>query len=307
MTYNELWRQLAEIYDEGEAKAIARMVYEVRYGLTLSDIYIGKDTQLSADCQTELEEIAKRLLQGEPIQYVLGQADFCGRLFMVNEHVLIPRLETEELCRWIIAADNSGQTRTVRKSSLFESVALQSLSSAAKILDIGTGSGCIAITLAAELPQSEVTAWDISADALAVARENARRHNVHVPFEQVDALHLTSDICHQTSAVFDIIVSNPPYICNKEREAMEANVLEHEPHTALFVPDDDPLLFYRAIAQYGQTALKEGGWLYFEINPLYAESLRDMLNMMSYLNIEIKTDAYSKQRMIRAKRYASEK
>jgi len=288
MTYNELWRQLAEIYDEDEAKAIARMVYEVRYGLTLSDIYLGKDTQLSAACQTELEEIAKRLLQGEPIQYVLGQADFCGRTFMVNEHVLIPRPETEELCQWI---------KSTQKGRFF----------LCTLLDIGTGSGCIAITLAAEMPQSEVTAWDISADALAVARENARRHNVHVSFEQVDALHLTSDICHQTSVVFDIIVSNPPYICNKERETMEANVLEHEPHTALFVPDDDPLLFYRAIAQYGQTALKEGGRLYFEINPLYAESLRDMLNMMSYYDIEIKTDAYGKQRMIRAKRYASEK
>ena len=288
MTYNELWRQLAEIYDEGEAKAIARMVYEVRYGLTLSDIYLGKDTQLSAACQTELEEIAKRLLQGEPIQYVLGQADFCGRTFMVNEHVLIPRPETEELCQWI---------KSTQKGRFF----------LCTLLDIGTGSGCIAITLAAEMPQSEVTAWDISADALAVARENARRHNVHVSFEQVDALHLTSDILHQTSVVFDIIVSNPPYICNKESKTMEANVLEHEPHTALFVPDDDPLLFYRAIAKYGQTALKEGGWLYFEINPLYAESLRDMLNMMSYHDIEIKTDAYGKQRMIRAKRFASEK
>ena len=288
MTYNELWRQLAEIYDEGEAKAIARMVYEVRYGLTLSDIYLGKDTQLSAACQTELEEIAKRLLQGEPIQYVLGQADFCGRTFMVNEHVLIPRPETEELCQWI---------KSTQKGRFF----------LCTLLDIGTGSGCIAITLAAEMPQSEVTAWDISADALAVARENARRHNVHVSYEQVDALHLTSDFCYQTSVVFDIIVSNPPYICNKERETMEANVFEHEPHTALFVPDDDPLLFYRAIAKYGQTSLKEDGWLYFEINPLYAESLRDMLNMMSYHDIEIKTDAYGKQRMIRAKRFASEK
>ena len=240
MTYNELWRQLAQIYDEGEAKAIARMVYEVRYDLTLSDIYLGKDAQLSTDCQTELKEIAKRLLQGEPIQYVLGQADFCGRKFMVNEHVLIPRPETEELCQWILAADLHELTQAVR---------CRPLSSAAEILDIGTGSGCIAITLAAEMPQAEVTAWDISAEALMVAAENAKRHNVHVSFEQVDALHLTSDICHQASAVFDIIVSNPPYICYKEREAMENNVLEHEPHTALFVPDDDPLLFYRAIAQ----------------------------------------------------------
>jgi release factor glutamine methyltransferase len=285
MNYNELWRQLAQIYDEGEAKAIARMTYEERFGLTLSDIYLGKDTQLSADCQTELEEIAKRLLQGEPIQYVLGQTDFCGRTFMVNEHVLIPRPETEELCQW-------------------EPLPLPSpKGEGAKILDIGTGSGCIAITLAAMYPQAEVTAWDISPEALEVARENAKRHNVHVSFEQVDILSIPPLYMEgDRGEALSLIVSNPPYICNKEREAMEANVLEHEPHTALFVPDDDPLLFYRAIAQYGQSALKDGGWLYFEINPLYANALIEMLGMMSYHNIEIKEDQYGKQRMIRAQK-----
>lgn len=275
MTYRQLWQRLVPVYGEGEAQAIARLIYEVRYGLTLSDLLMGRDSNVPQD---ELEQIAIRLERQEPVQYILGQAEFCGRMFVVNKHVLIPRPETAELCQWIIAAD------------------------ATNILDIGTGSGCIAITLALDIPNSQVTAWDISADALAVARENARRHNVHVSFEQVDALHLTSDICHQTSVVFDLIVSNPPYICNKERETMEANVLEHEPHTALFVPNDDPLLFYRAIAQYGQTALKEGGWLYFEINPLYAESLQDMLSKMSYHDITLNNDQYGKQRMIRAKR-----
>ena len=285
MNYNELWHLLAQRYDEGEAKAIARMTYEVRFGLTFSDLCLGKDTQLSADDQTELEEIAQRLSKGEPIQYVLGQAEFCGRTFLVNEAVLIPRPETEELCRWIA-----------------ESEKRKVISDKCSILDIGTGSGCIAITLAAEMLGAGVTAWDISKDALEVARENAKRTNVHVSFEQVDALHLTSDILHQTSGVFDLIVSNPPYICNKERATMETNVLEHEPHTALFVPDDDPLLFYRAIAQYGQTALKEGGWLYFEINPLYADALADMLRMMSYHDIEIKEDQFGKQRMMRARK-----
>ena len=285
MNYNELWHLLAQRYDEGEAKAIARMTYEVRFGLTFSDLCLGKDTQLSADDQTELEEIAQRLSKGEPIQYVLGQAEFCGRTFLVNEAVLIPRPETEELCRWIA-----------------ESEKRKVISDKCSILDIGTGSGCIAITLAAEMLQAQVTAWDISAEALEVARENAKRTNVHVSFEQVDALHLTSDILHQTSGVFDLIVSNPPYICNKERATMETNVLEHEPHTALFVPDDDPLLFYRAIAQYGQTALKEGGWLYFEINPLYADALADMLKMMSYYDINIKQDQFGKQRMMRARK-----
>lgn len=273
MTYRQLWQRLVPVYGEGEAQAIARLIYEVRYGLTLSDLLMGRDSSVPQD---ELEQIAIRLERQEPVQYILGQTEFCGRTFVVNEHVLIPRPETAELCQWIVPSK--------------------------KILDIGTGSGCIAITLAAEMPKAEMTAWDISEEALKVAEENAKRTDVHVKFEQVDALHLTSDICHQTSDVFDLIVSNPPYICNKERETMEANVLEHEPHTALFVPNDDPLLFYRAIAQYGQTALKEGGWLYFEINPLYAEALHEMLSKMSYHDIEIKEDQYGKQRMIRAKK-----
>ena len=278
MTYRQLWQRLVPVYGEGEAQAIARLIYEVRYGLTLSDLLMGRDSSVPQD---ELEQIAIRLERQEPVQYILGQTEFCGRTFVVNKHVLIPRPETAELCQWIVLGNG--------------------LQGCKKILDIGTGSGCIAITLAAEMPEAEVTAWDISEEALKVAKENAKRTNVHVKFEQVDILHLPSSILHLTSA-FDLIVSNPPYICNKERETMETNVLEHEPHTALFVPDDNPLLFYRAIAQYGQTALKEGGWLYFEINPLYAEPLQDMLSKMSYHDIEIKEDQYGKQRMIRAKK-----
>ena len=281
MNYQELWRRLAQVYDEGEAKAIARMVYEVRFNLTLSDLFIGKDTQLSANDQAELAEITQRLEQQEPVQYVLGQADFCGRTFLVNQHVLIPRPETEELCRWIISEFRD------------ESLEFRDCS----ILDIGTGSGCIAITLAADLPKAEVTAWDISGEALQVARENAKRLHFNVIFELADALNTPLD--HER---WDVIVSNPPYICNKERARIEANVLDHEPHTALFVPDDSPLLFYSAIAQYGLTALKTGGRLYFEINPLYAQELAELLSMMSYHDIEIKNDTYGKQRMIRARR-----
>ena len=281
MNYQELWRRLAQVYDKGEAKAIARMVYEVRFNLTLSDLFIGKDTQLSANDQAELAEITQRLEQQEPVQYVLGQADFCGRTFLVNQHVLIPRPETEELCRWIISEFRD------------ESLEFRDCS----ILDIGTGSGCIAITLAADLPKAEVTAWDISGEALQVARENAKRLHFNVIFELADALNTPLD--HER---WDVIVSNPPYICNKERARIEANVLDHEPHTALFVPDETPLLFYSAIAQYGLTALKTGGRLYFEINPLYAQELAEMLSMMSYHDIEIKNDTYGKQRMIRARR-----
>ena len=283
MTYNEMWRKLAQVYDEGEAKAIARLAYEVRFGLTFTDLCLGKDTQLSADDQAQAAEICSRLLLQEPVQYVLGQAEFCGHTIMVNEHVLIPRPETEELCQWVVS-EMSDERLEVRDFS---------------ILDIGTGSGCIAVTLAAALPQAEVTAWDISAEALQVARENARRSGVPVTFQQVDMLN-THHV--PLSTQWELIVSNPPYICYKERAMMESNVLDHEPHTALFVPDDDPLLFYHAIAEYGQKALKVGGWLYFEINPLYADELTDMFCAMSYHDIETKEDQYGKQRMIRARR-----
>ena len=284
MNYNELWHLLAPLYGDGEAKAIARLVYEVRFKLSFSDICIGKDTQLSANDQEELKGIADRLLEQEPVQYVLGQTDFCGRTFRVNKHVLIPRPETGELCHWIVSQGDC------------------SLMNATNILDIGTGSGCIAITLAAEMRKAKVTAWDISENALEVARENARRQNVNVTFEQVDVLHIPSNSYQQTSKGFDVIVSNPPYIINKERASMEANVLNYEPPTALFVPDNDPLLFYRAIASYGQNALRQGGWLYFEINPLYAQNMIELLSSMSYHDIETRYDEYGKQRMIRAQK-----
>ena len=281
MTYETLWHLLTPLYGEGEAKAIARMVYEVRYGLTFTDLCIGKDTQLSADDQAELDEIAQRLERHEPIQYVLGKAEFMGKWYHVEPGVLIPRPETEELVRWKPLPLPSPKGEGVN------------------ILDIGTGSGCIAITLAAMYPEAKVTAWDISEKALEVARKNAKHLAVNVNFEQVDIL---ANSQQPKANSYDIIVSNPPYICNKEREAMEQNVLDYEPHTALFVPDDDPLLFYRAIAEYGNKALKSDGWLYFEINPLYAEPLRELLSTMSYHDLEIKNDQYGKQRFIRARR-----
>ena len=281
MTYKELWKPLTSIYDENEARAVAKMVLE-HYGLTMSDIVLGREQTLPVE---ELLTIRTRLLSGEPVQYVLGLAEFGPHVFHVAPGVLIPRPETYELCQWIVGSEQ-------RKV----------ISNKYSILDIGTGSGCIACTLAAEMPEAEMTAWDISEEALKIARENANHNNVHVTFEQVDVLNLPSPLPFGggRGEALSLIVSNPPYICNKERDAMETNVLEHEPHTALFVPDDDPLLFYRAIAQYGQSALKDGGWLYFEINPLYADDMQRMLSMMSYHDIEIKEDQYGKQRMIRA-------
>lgn len=268
MSYEELWKPLTRLYVAREAKAIARLVMEDRFGLTMADVLCGKTGD-----DAVLRHIQQRLLQGEPVQYVLGVAEFGGRQFRVAPGVLIPRPETLELCQWV--EEERGTT----------------------ILDIGTGSGCIACTLAAELPEAQVTAWDISETALSVARENAKRTNVHVSFEQVDALNIPS-----TPDKWDIIVSNPPYVCEKERATMERHVLDYEPSLALFVPDDDPLLFYRAIADYARQSLTAGGSLFFEINPLYAEQLKSLLSAMSYHHIEVRDDQYGKPRMIKAQR-----
>ena len=268
MSYEELWKPLTKLYDAREAKAIARLVLEERFGLTMADVLCGKTGD-----DAVLRHIQQRLLQGEPVQYVLGVAEFGGRQFRVAPGVLIPRPETLELCQWV--EEERGTT----------------------ILDIGTGSGCIACTLAAELPEAQVTAWDISEAALSVARENAKRTNVHVSFEQVDALNIPL-----TPDKWDIIISNPPYICEQERATMERHVLDYEPSLALFVPDEDPLLFYRAIADYARQSLTAGGSLFFEINPLYAEQLKSLLSAMSYHHIEVRDDQYGKPRMIKAQR-----
>lgn len=284
MTYNELWRQLTQVYDDYEAKAIARMVYEIRFGLMPSDLFIGKDTQLSTDDQKLLAEITQRLLTGEPVQYVLGEAEFGGRTFHVEPGVLIPRPETYELCQWIME-ERRGKKEEGRNTS---------------ILDIGTGSGCIACTLAAELADAEVTAWDISDDALRIATENAKRTNVHVSFKKVDVLNTSLLNRERPATGLDIIVSNPPYICNKERATMERNVLDHEPELALFVPDDDPLLFYRTIARFAAKTLNPGGALYFEINPLYVSEMQQMLSEEGFSHTEIRNDQFGKQRFTKS-------
>jgi release factor glutamine methyltransferase len=276
MNYNELWHQLAPLYGDGEAKAIAQMVYEVRYGLTLSDIYLGKDTQLSADDQAELKEIAKRLADNEPVQYVLGVADFCGRQYHVEPGILIPRPETEHLCRLIT-----------------KHVAIGSANR--KVLDIGTGSGCIAITLALDIPNSQVTAWDISPIALRVAKGNAEQLGANVNVLENDMLQQT----YQVAPQWDLIVSNPPYICDSEAEEMDANVLDYEPEIALFVPDDDPLKFYVPIMNLAQSALHPGGQLWLETNPLYEEIIEERLLELGF-NVTAHDDQFGKTRFIQA-------
>ena len=273
MTFEEFWRPLTAIYEAGEAKAIVRLVMEVRFGLSMTDVVCGKTGD-----EVEMQDLQQRLLTGEPVQYILGEADFGGRTFHVEPGVLIPRPETYELCQWIM----DDKKMRDRKD--------------ASILDIGTGSGCIACTLAAEISNAQVTAWDISDDALRIANENAKRTNVHVSFEKVDVLNTP----HLYREGLDVIVSNPPYICNKERATMERNVLEHEPELALFVPDDDPLLFYRTIARYAAKSLMSGGALYFEINPLYVNEMLQMLSDEGFSNTEVRNDQFGKQRFTKS-------
>lgn len=320
-TYQQIWQYLTPLYDAGEAQAIVRTVLDVEYGMTLTDIICGKVNELSADEGRKLEEIIIRLQKGEPVQYVLGEADFAGRPFHVEPGVLIPRPETAELCQWI-EEDMAGKSTV--SSEDFSEDSPQATDDARQILDICTGSGCIAITLGLNIPNSEVTGWDISEDALRIAQGNVemlKARNVRIEYQNALALQKAAETDNEKMKVnadkevvkpkgeaktpstqkWDMIVSNPPYICEKEKADMEKNVLEHEPSIALFVPDENPLKFYRAIAEYASSALKPGGALYFEINPIYEKETREMLQSLGFKDIETKEDAFGKKRMMRAK------
>ena len=286
MIYQELWQRLIPLYEEREAQAIIRMVLDAQFGITQPDIYTGKVNELSREDVAELDKIMLRLERSEPVQYVLGREFFCGRAFHVAPGVLIPRPETEVLCRWIEEDNNRCYCALQPPAPL-------------QVLDVGTGSGCIAVTLAADLRNSAVTAWDISGDALLIARENVHQWQVRVELKMEDALHPSAAAMQQK---FDVIVSNPPYICDKERTEMERNVLAYEPEMALFVPDDDPLRFYRAIAEYGVQALSADGVLYFETNPLYIDNVKQMLNALGYKQIELREDQFGKLRFTKATR-----
>lgn len=297
MTYHDICQRLTPLYGPQEAKAMTRMLLEDLFSLSFADILCGA-TELLSDADTlRLQQSVARLLDAEPLQYVTGKAFFCGHPFHVAPGVLIPRPETE----WIV--DTAVNLAT---------------SSAPRILDIGTGSGCIAtsISLALADRHCHTEAWDISEDALRIAADNAERLGADVKFRRRDALRLEEDFpaeenqggaealsgTNAAAESWDIIVSNPPYICNREAADMHANVLRHEPHLALFVPDTDPLLFYRAIARYAMRSLRKGGWLLFECNTLYAHDTARMASDMGFAKSVVEDDCFGKPRFVKAQK-----
>lgn len=294
MTYDQLWQRLAAVYDSREAQAVARTVLGTAFGMTLTDICCGKVTQLSADEGARLEKIVRRLEKSEPVQYVLGEAWFCGRRFAVRPGVLIPRPETEDLAMWAVelAAQTPGRAQTGPGGG--------AQTPSCRLLDIGTGSGCLATTLALDIPGAEVEAWDISPDALAIAAGNARSLGARVTFRLRDALHAPAD-----TDAWDTIVSNPPYITEGERAEMHRNVLGYEPELALFVPGDDPLLFYRAIGRYALQALRPGGRLLFEANTAFADDVAAMGRRLGFTGVEVRPDRFGRPRDVAMQRAAA--
>lgn len=269
-------QELSEIYPPNEIEGIIRIIFDHLKQWSPVDIVLHRDEILSDYICNKIDNILLRLKQHEPIQYIVGEGRFFGYTFKVTPDTLIPRQETEELVELIVKKYNKTDDL--------------------QVLDIGTGSGCIAIALAFNLPFSIVTGIDISLKAVEIATENAKRLKAHrASFHTADIFTLLPE---QNS--LDIIVSNPPYIAHSEKCDMEANVLDYEPHSALFVSDDNPLCFYIAIAEFAMTALRPGGKLYFEINPIFAEQLKSMLNDKGFVDVELHLDIHNRRRFASA-------
>ncbi|MCO6478737.1 MAG: peptide chain release factor N(5)-glutamine methyltransferase [Phaeodactylibacter sp.] len=275
--YHQLLTALEPLYGSGEARSIARIVFEDAFGI---HNFNRKDT-LSPEQQTRLLAITTRLLAHEPVQYIIGMADFYGLRLKVDPHVLIPRPETEELVLWML--------ETLERMPL-------------KVLDIGTGSGCIPVALKKERPEWEAWAVDISREALELARENARLNGVEVYFLKLDILDETQ---WARLARFDAIVSNPPYIPEREASIVPENVRSYEPHRALFVGDEDPLVFYREITLFASRRLTPGGWLFFEANEFNAGEVLKIFENQGFEDMELKEDLSGKERMARARKRRS--
>lgn len=269
-------QELKDSYPEYEIQSICRIIYMDVLHFTNIDIHIRKNEILDESFINKFSGIIRLLKSGQPIQYILGETEFNGLNFSLNSSTLIPRPETQELVQWAKTILQAGQ----------------------KILDIGTGSGCIAITLAHTCPGIQVTGTDISPEAIATACSNALRNQVEIEWMIRDILHYEDS----PWVNYDVIISNPPYIREHEKTTMESRVVDYEPHTALFVPDDDPLLFYRKICEFGQSYLNDNGYLFFEINEALGIETVNLLKKYGYQEIELRKDFFGKDRMVKGKR-----
>jgi len=278
--FNIFKKGLAEVYDNNEIETLTLMVINEITGLSKAHIKAFPESDIAPIQAEKFSNILHRLQTGEPIQYILGHTEFYGLPFKVDPSVLIPRPETEELVEWVLTS--------VGNSRLANGI----------ILDIGTGSGCIAISLKANLPGAQISAIDISTKALESAKQNADLNNVKVNFIEADILN-KSEIEIPKS---DIIVSNPPYVTQHDKTQMHTNVTDFEPHTALFVPENDPLLFYNAIADYALNNLTQNGLLFFEINENLGKKTVELLNDKGFKNIELRRDMSGRDRMIKGTR-----
>lgn len=271
---HEFLKEMGSLYDESETKALYYEILQSILHCNKTTLLIDGDKLMDSDKAKEFQQITARLKTGEPMQYILGSCSFCNYSFKVTPDVLIPRPETEELVDWIYTDNKEKENLT--------------------LLDIGTGSGCIAISIKKKLPTTEVSAMDVSPNALSIATENASLNDASIRFYNDNIIQPVNDY-----PLYDIIVSNPPYIMEKEKTDMHTNVLHHEPSLALFVDDNDPLLFYRKIAEFGQTHLSSNGLLYFEINSLLAQETKNLLYAYNYTDVTIKKDMNDKNRMIK--------
>lgn len=277
---------LQGLYPSEEVQSFFDILAQKYLSLSRIQIALNPDSKVSEVDFGRFEKAILRLKKQEPIQYILGETEFYGLLFKVNQHTLIPRPETEELVEWVVSEQASATQNAGHVT----------------ILDIGTGSGCIAISLAKNLPNSEVHAVDISSEAIKMARPNAVENRVEVDFFQTDILKAKSlpkgEV--QVEKHYDFIVSNPPYVRELEKKQMQPNVLQFEPETALFVQDNDPLLFYRVISRLAKTSLKPGGTLFFEINEHFGNEVAELLKEEGFTKIEVKQDIYGKDRMVKS-------
>lgn len=284
MTFRQLKQnfisELNNVYQENELDSIFFILAEFIFKLSKSEIHLNFQEEIPSEKRIKFNNCIVELKQSKPIQYIVGETSFYDLSFIVNENVLIPRQETEELVHLII------------KDSLNSSKEL-------KILDIGTGSGCIAISLSANIHEAEVFACDISEKAIEVAKNNAIKNNCNVSFFKLDIADIED---YATEKLYDIIVSNPPYVISEQKTAMQKNVLDYEPHIALFAPDGSPLFFYDKILQFAEKYLVSGGWIYFEINEIYHSQIEELILKFNYKNIEIIKDINDKFRMAKAQK-----